>query len=183
MIWSSRVHERGYFQASGFSSSMFASGRLRTIHGFRGCRLELAPVDSKLEHCQDLQARQIFADPLGPKQLFPDKTSYTWYHGNFSTEEFQYGKAIDEKNLVLLGTEVRSKEEIYIMLFRHYSRDAHECIVSLGLAPVLRGYDRIPGEWVMVVFDALCGFQSRRPPEAPLSVGIRRDYYQDIYQL
>ena len=56
--------------------------------------------------------------------------------------------------LMFFGIE-DNDDSICIEFVRTYSRDAHESLAFLGYAPALRGFEKIPGAWLMVVMDML----------------------------
>ncbi|KAI6095799.1 hypothetical protein EDD16DRAFT_1778249 [Pisolithus croceorrhizus] len=64
-----------------------------------------------------------------------------------------------ENKLVFFGTESAEGtavvDRICVKFTRRYSPGAHEHCASTGCAPALRGFEKIPGGWFMVVMDDL----------------------------
>jgi hypothetical protein len=66
---------------------------------------------------------------------------------------------ISEK-LIFFG-KTDKNEDICIKFVRSYSKDVHLRLALMGCAPVLRGFETIPGGWFMVVMDMLDGSYQR----------------------
>lgn len=93
-------------------------------------------------------------------QLFPYPTSYNSL-STTTTIKFQYNSPVVNGKLIFFATEESSKDTICVKFVQSYSKEAHECFFSLGHAPTLRGYQKLAGGgWIMVVFDALIGFET-----------------------
>ncbi|KAG2737425.1 hypothetical protein P692DRAFT_20761819, partial [Suillus brevipes Sb2] len=62
--------------------------------------------------------------------------------------------------LVFFGTITDGEAEVAICIkfVSRYSRDAHMHCARSGVAPRLRGFERLPGGWYMVVMDRLAGY-------------------------
>lgn len=143
-------------------------------------------VHSKNEHDHDTAARHMAAfrnavrtlqrhyDTLPPDvelvsklshpTIFPYPTSFTSLDDN-STVSFKYREHFDRdggksKRLVFFGTITDGEAEVAICIkfVSRYSRDAHMHCARSGVAPRLRGFERLPGGWYMVVMDRLAGY-------------------------
>ncbi|KAI6041164.1 hypothetical protein EDC04DRAFT_2879030 [Pisolithus marmoratus] len=94
---------------------------------------------------EDLRPTQPLQNMPSP-QLFPYPTMYTFIQQLknklvfFSTESAE-GSAIVDR--------------ICIKFAQRYSPDAHKHCTSVGCAPTLRGFEKIPGGWFMIVMDDL----------------------------
>jgi serine/threonine protein kinase len=101
-----------------------------------------------------------FSHPM----LFPYPTSFISLDDN-SKKNFNYTEHLDQdegkpKRLIFFGTltEGNAKVAICIKFVRSYSPDAHlHCALS-GVAPRLRGFEKLPGGWYMVVMDEIVGY-------------------------
>jgi hypothetical protein len=97
--------------------------------------------------------------------LFPYPTSFTSLDDNRKIS-FNYTEQLEEdggqsKRLIFFGTlaDGRSDAAICIKFVRRYSRDAHLHCALIGVAPKLRGFERLPGGWYMVVMDKIVGYR------------------------
>ncbi|KIK77136.1 hypothetical protein PAXRUDRAFT_835096 [Paxillus rubicundulus Ve08.2h10] len=102
---------------------------------------------------------------LSHPMLFPYPTSFTSLDDNKKTS-FNYTEQLAEdgaksKRLIFFGTLTEGSAEaaICIKFVQRYSRDAHLHCASSGFAPRLRGFEKLPGGWHMVVMDRLVGFK------------------------
>jgi serine/threonine protein kinase len=101
---------------------------------------------------------------LSHPTIFPYPTSFTSLDDN-STVSFKYREHFDRdggksKRLVFFGTITDGEAEVAICIkfVSRYSRDAHMHCARSGVAPRLRGFERLPGGWYMVVMDRLAGY-------------------------
>ncbi|KAG5653092.1 hypothetical protein H0H81_002317 [Sphagnurus paluster] len=62
---------------------------------------------------------------------------------------------VDPDKLVFFGELSAGGGEVCIKFTRSYSKEAHELCVMLDIAPRLRGFEKIPGGWYMVVMDRI----------------------------
>ncbi|KAG1853978.1 hypothetical protein F4604DRAFT_1591359 [Suillus subluteus] len=93
--------------------------------------------------------------------LFPYPTSFTSLDDG-SKIYFKYTEQLDEdggmsKRLIFFGT-LTEGPVICIKFVRRYSQDAHLHCASSGFAPRLRGFEKLPGGWYMVVMDKLVSY-------------------------
>jgi serine/threonine protein kinase len=86
-------------------------------------------------------------------QLFPYPTSYNSLDG--TPHSFEYTNQISNDKLLFLAKLNETGEKICVKFVRDYSVDAHLFCAQHGFAPALRCYQRIPGDWKMVVMDAI----------------------------
>jgi serine/threonine protein kinase len=121
-------------------------------------------VRSLERYYETLPPESELVNTLGHPILFPYPTSFTSIEDNGKTS-FIYTGHLEEdegkpKRLIFFGTltEGHSEVAICIKFVRKYSRDAHlHCALS-GTAPRLRGFERLPGGWYMVIMDELVGY-------------------------
>jgi len=74
--------------------------------------------------------------------------------------------------LAFLGRIESTGDPICIKFVRHYSLEAHKLCESFGCAPTLRGFERIPDDWFMVVMDS--------PPKGYVSLYDRTTISQSV---
>ncbi|KAG2335614.1 hypothetical protein BDR05DRAFT_971585 [Suillus weaverae] len=121
-------------------------------------------VRSLAKYYETLPLESELANTSSHPILFPYPTSFTSLDDNSKTC-FDYTEQLDEdegkpKRLIFFGTlaEGPAKAAICIKFVRRYSQDAHlHCALS-GFAPRLRGFEKLPGGWYMVVMDKLDGY-------------------------
>ncbi|KAI6114626.1 hypothetical protein EDD16DRAFT_1114208 [Pisolithus croceorrhizus] len=105
---------------------------------------------------EDLCPMQPLPNMPSP-QLFPYPTTYTSTIDG-TNRQLLYQQQLENK-LVFFGTESAEGsavvDRICIKFTRRYSPAAHEYCASMGCAPALRGFEKIPGGWFMVVMDDL----------------------------
>jgi hypothetical protein len=46
-------------------------------------------------------------------------------------------------------------ETICIKFVRYYSKEVHELCAENSFAPALKGFDKLPGEWYMIVIEMI----------------------------
>ncbi|GLB38823.1 hypothetical protein LshimejAT787_0506880 [Lyophyllum shimeji] len=86
--------------------------------------------------------------------LFPYPTQFTAVDG--TTQAFDYVAQVDPDKLIFFGRLRDGGDEVCIIkLARRYSREVREFCGLLDIAPRLRGFDKIPGGWYMVVMDQI----------------------------
>lgn len=97
--------------------------------------------------------------------LFPYPTTFKSLDDDKPTS-FNYTEQLDEdggksKRLIFFGTLTEGSvgAAICIKFVQRYSRDAHLHCASSGFAPRLRGFEKLPGGWYMVVMDRLVGYK------------------------
>ncbi|KAF9235048.1 hypothetical protein BU15DRAFT_51885 [Melanogaster broomeanus] len=88
-------------------------------------------------------------------QLFPHPTYFTSLQDS-RQQDFEYSSQPFQDKLIFFG-KLSNQQPICIKFVRQYSKDAHCLCASLGCAPILRGFEAIPGGWFMVVMDRLSG--------------------------
>lgn len=95
-----------------------------------------------------------------PDPALPHPTQYFSLHDNQTKCKFAYVSSVPDK-LIFFG-KTDKNEDICIKFVRSYSKDAHLLLASTGHAPVLRGFESVPGGWFMVVMDVLDESSYRR---------------------
>ncbi|KAG5653093.1 hypothetical protein H0H81_002318 [Sphagnurus paluster] len=85
--------------------------------------------------------------------LFPHPTHFTALDG--SKKVFDYVSQVDPDKLLFFGELLEGGDDICIKFTHSYSKEAHEFCAALNIAPRLRGFDKIPGGWYMVVMDRI----------------------------
>ncbi len=90
--------------------------------------------------------------------LFPYCTSFECPELG-TTRTFRYKEHLEKTRLVFFGELTDDQLQICIKFVRQYSCDAHKHCASSGFAPKLRGFERLPSDWYMVVMDRLCGYE------------------------
>jgi hypothetical protein len=114
----------------------------------------------------DLRAINHFSDDSPPQAPFPYVTSFTSLEDS-TVQKFVYETQYDSAKLLFTG-ELQTGKRIYIKFVKRYSDKAHLLCASMGFAPALIGYERIPGGWYIVVMDALDQYQELPSgPHAP----------------
>jgi hypothetical protein len=56
---------------------------------------------------------------------------------------------------LLFGAKIDNQAKLCIKLVRRYFKEAHMKCASMGFALRLRGFERLPGGWYMMVMDAI----------------------------
>ncbi|KAH8927924.1 hypothetical protein BT69DRAFT_1307409 [Atractiella rhizophila] len=109
-------------------------------------------IDALKQYYEKLELDNI-KRPKRQRQLFPYPTTFTPVEGGDSLN-FEYVFQPHQEKLVFfcIGSEQR---ELFVKFVRQYSREVHEACASLGCAPKLRGFEALPGGWMMVVMDRL----------------------------
>jgi hypothetical protein len=102
---------------------------------------------------------QYYAQELsGCKSSLPDDARYPFHscytplHASAECR-FEYSSQIPGKLVFYAKTE--NNDDICVKFARQYSMEAHLVCCSLGFAPQLRGFQRVPGGWYMIVMDAI----------------------------
>ncbi|KAI6035738.1 hypothetical protein EDC04DRAFT_3033829 [Pisolithus marmoratus] len=105
---------------------------------------------------EDLRPTQPLQNMPSP-QLFPYPTMYTFIVDG-TNRRFSYQQQLKNK-LVFFGTESAEgsavMDRICIKFAWRYSPDTHKHCASVGCTPALRGFEKIPGGWFMIVMDNL----------------------------
>lgn len=64
--------------------------------------------------------------------------------------------------------------EVCVKFVTQYSKAAHQHAASLGIAPILRGFEMLPGGWFMVVMDLIkADFVTLQDLGSPPSAGLK----------
>jgi len=87
-----------------------------------------------------------------PNPRFPHRAHYISL-SNASQCNFKYVSQEPGK-LVFFG-ETDDGDDICIKFVTQYSKDVHEKCASMGFAPAIKGFDRLPGGWHMVIMDII----------------------------
>jgi len=62
---------------------------------------------------------------------------------------------MDGSKLLFTAAETGGDEKICIKFVRRYSKDVHAFCASRGFAPILKGFQELPGGWWMVVMEMI----------------------------
>jgi serine/threonine protein kinase len=60
---------------------------------------------------------------------------------------------MDDSKLLFAAQTADSDETLCIKFVRHYSKDVHTFCASEGFGPTLKGFEKLPGGWYMVVME------------------------------
>ncbi|KAG2363360.1 hypothetical protein BDR07DRAFT_1608884 [Suillus spraguei] len=135
---------------------------------------QIAAARHMAAFCKAIRSLKGYYETLPPESeltntlshpiLFPYQTSFTSLDDGSNTC-FKYTGQLDEdegasKRLVFFGTltDRPAEDAICIKFVRHYCQEVHLRCASSGLAPRLRGFEKLPGGWYMVVMDKLVGY-------------------------
>jgi hypothetical protein len=88
-----------------------------------------------------------------PQAPFPYVTSFSSI-GSSGIQNFIYLSQPMSDKLIFIG-KLQTGKHICVKFVKDYSEKAHSSCASMGFAPALIGFDRIPGGWYMVVMDAI----------------------------
>jgi Lipopolysaccharide kinase (Kdo/WaaP) family len=88
-----------------------------------------------------------------PQAPFPYARSFSSIEDS-TTQRLTYLSQPLSDKLVFMGTLDTSKR-VCVKFVQRYSGKAHSLCASMGFAPTLIGFERVPGGWYMVVMDAL----------------------------
>lgn len=106
----------------------------------------------------ELQARATpltsLTSPHNPKFPYPSCFKAL---DNSTKKTFTYTSHPMDDKLVFFGKLLDDGDDICIKFVREYSPDAHAFCASKGFAPALRGFERLPGGWYMVIMDRIPG--------------------------
>ncbi|KAI9463169.1 hypothetical protein HD554DRAFT_2287753 [Boletus coccyginus] len=99
---------------------------------------------------------------LSHDTLFPYRTEFKSLDDG-STKSICYTKQFEEDGKkrwrIFFGTlQEDRRDQICIKFTRRYSEEAHLHCAKFGHAPTLRGFEKLPGGWYMVVMDWLVGY-------------------------
>ncbi|KAI9463181.1 hypothetical protein HD554DRAFT_2195728 [Boletus coccyginus] len=99
---------------------------------------------------------------LSHDTLFPYRTEFKSLDDG-STKSICYTKQFEEDGKkrwrIFFGTLQEDRGvQICVKFTRRYSKDAHLHCAKSGHAPTLRGFEKLPGGWYMVVMDRLVGY-------------------------
>ena len=89
-----------------------------------------------------------------PNPVFPRQTGYM-SRVDQMTRTFRYVSHLDSTKLIFRCHADDTDTDICVKFVPQYSERAHEKCASRGFAPALRGFQRLPGGWYMVVMDFL----------------------------
>jgi len=108
-------------------------------------------VNALEQHYRDLPSGFTSYPPQS--QLFPYCTSFKSLQNNV-VQHFKYISQPFDEYLIFFAT-LSNQRPICIKFARRYSKAAHGISASLGHAPALHGFEKIPGGWLMIVMDKL----------------------------
>ncbi|KAF5348124.1 hypothetical protein D9756_010741 [Leucocoprinus leucothites] len=89
---------------------------------------------------------------LGPTATLPCYFKYTCFKSGLRSQ-VSYQSQMREK-LVFFG-EAGDSSPVCVKFVTRYSTEAHEICAKNGFAPTLRGFEKLPGGWFMVVMDSI----------------------------
>ncbi|KAG1860902.1 hypothetical protein F4604DRAFT_1957637 [Suillus subluteus] len=92
-----------------------------------------------------------FLDSEFPDPRFPYPYSYTCVETSL-TCHFTYCHQMDTTRL-LFSAKTTDAKMLCIKFVHHYSKEVHQRCASGGFAPVLYGFEHLPGGWYMVVME------------------------------
>ena len=100
--------------------------------------------------------------------LFPDHQMFTSLDdGRLKTLRFTSQPNSDKLVFMALGP---GNEKLIVKFTTSYSKAAHEYAQSIGFAPRLRGFDTLPGGWILVAMDDVSdNYSDLECDERPLS--------------
>jgi hypothetical protein len=96
-----------------------------------------------------------------PNPLFPYKDNYSSLTSGSAIQNFKYIRPLsttDRTKLIFYGETVwppDSGKNLCIKFVRRYSKTAHEKCASKGYAPILHGFEELPGGWYAVVMEEI----------------------------
>ncbi|CAG8522051.1 13719_t:CDS:2, partial [Acaulospora colombiana] len=107
------------------------------------------------KHYEDMPA----VDRLSDFQKSQQATRLTFpYPDSYTVEgekvKFTYDSRFDDKKLIFHGTTTEGIK-VFIKFTTQYSLDAHQFCASVNVAPILYGFETLPGGWFMVVMEYL----------------------------
>jgi hypothetical protein len=140
-----------------------------------------------LEQCYDkeLSNNEPLTRPI-PNLEFPYPLSYTCINTS-SIRHFRYLSHMDDSKLLFAAETADSDETLCIKFVRHYSKDVHTFCASEGFGPTLKGFEKLPGGWHMVVMEMIgedyCRLMDFPPPYSHLDdiMGKLTSLHQENY--
>ncbi|KAI6098759.1 hypothetical protein F5141DRAFT_1032487 [Pisolithus sp. B1] len=123
--------------------------------------------------------------PLTPspplRHIFPWPTSFYTPDGSQKVD-FTYERPLYDNKLLFFGTRGDTQERICIKFAPSYSKEAHECCVTLNCAPALLGFNSIPGGWTIVAMEALTDYTSlyQLTKSTPLTLCVFEALYEEM---
>ncbi|KAG1849202.1 hypothetical protein F4604DRAFT_95669 [Suillus subluteus] len=94
-----------------------------------------------------------FLDSEFPDPRFPYPYSYTCIETS-STCHFTYCRRMDTTK-PLFSVKTTDDKTLCVKFVRHYCKEAHQRCASGGFAPVLHGFEKLPGGWYMILMEML----------------------------
>ncbi|KAG1724832.1 hypothetical protein EDD22DRAFT_789834 [Suillus occidentalis] len=133
---------------------------------------ETLPPDAEL--CSKLSHPTIFPYPSSFRSLDDNRTIV------FKYSEHLDGDGGTSKRLIFFGTFTDGNDEVAICIkfVPSYSPDAHALCARSGVAPGLRGFERLPGGWFMVVMDRLVEYDILA--DLPVNIHVPRSVFDAI---
>ncbi|KAL6306639.1 hypothetical protein BKA93DRAFT_823843 [Sparassis latifolia] len=109
----------------------------------------------KQYYTQELPTIQELDPSEWPNTRYPYPSKYRPISasGDAAYVKFSYTDVIENK-LIFKGRTV-GKDEIIIKFTRRYSKEVHLWCAEHGYAPNLRGFEQLPGGWLMIVMDVV----------------------------
>ena len=109
-------------------------------------------VDTLKQYYEDLTKQSSPASSPKRSDVFPYPTDFTSLCDS-GRRRFEYKTQFPHK-LLFKGT-LDDEKRVYIKFVTRYSKEAHLACASLGCAPILHGFEVIPGGWFMVIMEDL----------------------------
>jgi len=125
------------------------SMRLRAARYFGAARRTISALKDYYKH--ELPAIKALGSSR-PGLMFPHPKTYTSLEDN-TTHIFEYSTCLAHDKLVFCARE--GNNNVFVKFVRQYSKEAHIKCTSMGFAPQLRGFEKVPGGWYMVIMDYL----------------------------
>jgi Lipopolysaccharide kinase (Kdo/WaaP) family len=109
-------------------------------------------IDTLWEYYEAIHASPPLSDTTF---LFPYPREFTSLvpEGSHQNLSFRYLRKLHPDKLVFHA--MQENDHICVKFVRRYSVDAHAKCATISAAPALRGYEKLPGGWFMVVMDFL----------------------------
>jgi serine/threonine protein kinase len=124
--------------------------RLRAARCFGATRRAISELEDYYKHV--LPATKALERPSQSGLMFPHPKTYTSLEDN-TTHIFEYSTHLAHDKLIFVARE--GNDNVFVKFVRQYSKEAHIKCSSMGFAPQLRGFQRVPGGWYMVIMDYL----------------------------
>ena len=123
-----------------------------------------------------LHALYVTAKRLGElgKEASSKSTSTPYFDWN---SQPQYGELVGKKASVWNATDTQCPESsaVIVKFVKEYGLDIHKSLASVGMAPIVRYTEELPGGWKAIIMDKVEG---KTLCEQPLCEGDKRSYFE-----